>query len=170
VQGTTFKTVESPFVPKQFAERLGKTPEERQYIESVLTKCLNYYTDGARKKGVPLNDVARALNYYIATNYFVYSNGAGPNQSEMDATREKIRANMLQDENFRHMTDRQKQEAYETLIVLAGFVDLGYGTTKKSGDENAATQFREMAKYNLETLLGGSVEKMHFTTEGLVLN
>ncbi len=167
---TVFHTSQPPFVPQQLAARLGKTQQERQYIESVLTKCLTFYTDTAKQKGVPLNDVALALNYYISTNYFVYSLGRGPTPDQMSATRDLIRANMAQDQAFRQMTDKQKQEAYETLIVLAGFVDMGYGTSKNSGDTGAAEQFREMAKHNLETLLGVPIDKIHFTNEGLELN
>lgn len=167
---TAFLASQPPFVPQQLAERLGKTQQERQQIESVLTKCLNFYTDNAIQKGVPLNDVARALNYFISTNYFVYSLGAGPTQAQMNATRDVIRANMAEDDAFRSMSDKQKQEAYETLIVLAGFVDLGYGTAKQSGDAGAAAQFRDMAKYNLETLLGAPIDKIHFTNYGLTLN
>jgi hypothetical protein len=169
-QDTTFRTVRPAFVPQQLAARLGKTPQERRDIEAVLTRCLRFYTDNARQKGVPLNDVARALNYFISTNYYVYSLGAGPTQDQMSATRDVIRVNMAQDSTFRRMSDRQKQEAYETLIVLAGFVDTGYGTAKHSGNESAAALFREMAKHNLETLLGTPVEKIHFTSEGLALN
>ena len=167
---TVFRTVRPAFVPHELAARLGKTPQERRDIEAVLTRCLRHYTDNARQKGIPLNDVARALNYFISTNYYVYSLGSGPTQNQMDATRAVIRANMAQDPAFRRMSDRQKQEAYETLIVLAGFVDLGFGTTKQSGNESAAASFREMAKHNLETLLGVPVEKIHFTSEGLALN
>jgi uncharacterized protein DUF6683 len=169
-QDTTFRTVRPAFVPQQLAARLGKTAQERRDIEAVLTQCLRFYTDNARQKGVPLNDVARALNYFISTNYYVYSLGAGPTQDQMSATRDLIRANMAQDSTFRRMSDRQKQEAYETLIVLAGFVDMGYGTAKHSGNESAAAAFHEMAKHNLETLLGTPVEKIHFTSEGLALN
>lgn len=169
-QDTVFHTVEPSFVPQQLAARLGNTPQERRHIEELLTKCLNFYTDTARQKGVPLNDVARALNYYIATNYFVYTHGAGPTQDQMAATRKVISANMVQDENFRRMSDREKQESYETLIVLAGFVDLGYGSSKQSGNAKLSGQFREMARHNLETLLGTPIEKIHFTNEGLALN
>jgi hypothetical protein len=170
-EDTSFHASQPPFVPQQLAASLGKTAEERQFIESILTKCLNNYTDTAIQKGVPLNDVARALNYFIGTNYFVYTSGVGgPTLDQINASRDRIRANMSQDDNFRRMSDKQKQEAYETLIVLAGFVDLGAGTAKQSGDAKAAAAFREMAKYNLETLLGTSVEKIHFTNDGLVLN
>jgi hypothetical protein len=169
-QDTAFRVSQPPFVPQRLAERLGKTQQEREYIEGVLSKCLNFYTDTAIQKGVPLNDVALALNYYISTNYFVYSLGRGPTPAQMSATRDSIRANMIHDDAFRRMSDKQKQEAYETLIVLAGFVDLGYGTAKQSGDANAATQFREMAKHNLETLLGQPIGKIHFTDDGLTLN
>ncbi len=169
-QDTSFHPVGPAFVPRQLATSLGKTSQERQYIEETLMTCLNHYTDSARQKGVPLHDVARALNYYISTNYFVYSDGKGPTQSQMAATRDKLHANMAQDEAFHRMSDRQKQEAYETLIVLAGFVDLGYGTAKHSGNEGLAAPFREMAKRNLETLLGVAIEKIHFTDQGLALN
>ena len=169
-QDTVFQTSQPPFVPQQLAARLAKTQQDRQYIENVLTKCLTFYTDTAKQKGVPLNDVALALNYFISTNYFVYSVGRGPTPAQMSATRDSIRANMVQDDAFRQMSDRQKQEAYETLIVLAGFVDMGYGTSKKSGDDAAAEQFRQMAKYNLETVLGVPIDKIHFTDNGLELS
>ena len=167
---TVFHTVEPAFVPQQLAARLGKTSGERQYIDEILTKCLNFYTDTAQQKGVPLHDVARAVNYYISTNYYVYSQGKGSTQKQMDATRDMVRANMVQDENFQRMSDRQKQEAYETLIVLAGFVDLGYGTGAKSSNELLTKPFREMAKQNLETLLGVPIEKIHFTDAGLTID
>ncbi|HET6976030.1 MAG TPA: DUF6683 family protein [Pyrinomonadaceae bacterium] len=167
---TIFHTSQPSFVPQQLAARLGKTAQERQHIEGVLTQCLTFYTDTAKQKGVPLNDVALALNYFISTNYYVYSVGRGPTSAQMSATRDMIRANMIQDQAFRQMSDQQKQEAYETLIVLAGFVDMGYGTSKKSGDEGAAEQFREMAKYNLETVLGVPIDKIRFTDDGLELN
>jgi len=165
-QDTIFHSVEPSFVPRQLAARLGTTPQERQYIQGVLTKCLDFYTETARQKGVPLYDVARALNYFIVTNYFVYTQGAGPTRVQMEATRDMIRANMVADETFRGMSDREKQESYETLIVIAGFVDLGYGTAKHSGNENLAAQFHDMAKHNLETLLGVPVARIHFTSEG----
>jgi hypothetical protein len=166
---TVFHQTQPPFVPQKLAARLGKTAQERQYIEGVLTKCLTFYTDTARQKGVPLNDVALALNYFISTNYFVYSHGRGPTAKQMSATRDLIRANIAEDDSFQRMSDQQKQEAYETLIVLAGFVDLGYGTTQGK-DANAAAQFRDMAKYNLETLLGEPIDKIHFTDSGLTIN
>ena len=169
-QGTACHASQAPFVPQQLAERLGKSKRERQHIKGILTKCLNFYRDTAKQKGIPLHDVALALNYFISANYFVYSSGAGPTPEQMSATRDSIRANMVQDDTFRRMSDKQKQEAYETLIVLASFVDLGTGTAEKSGDTNAKAQFREMAKLNLETLLGTPIEKIHFTKNGLALN
>ena len=169
-EDTSFVKSQPPFVPQELAARLGKTQQERQYIEDILTKVLNNYSDTAIQKGVPLNDVARALNYFICTNYLVYTSNAAPSRDQINASRDAIRANMAHDDAFRRMSDKQKQEAYETLIVLAGFVDLGAGTAKQSGDANAAAQFREMAKLNLETVLGVPIEKIHFTNDGLSLN
>lgn len=165
---TTFRTVGPAFVPRKLAGGLGKTPEDRREIEAVLAKCLDHYVGGARQKGVPLNDVARALNYYLATNYVVFSEGKRtPTIAELDASRATIRANMLADPTFQRMSDRQKQESYETLIVLAGFVDLGYGTAKQNGDANAAARFREMAGHNLATVLGVPADSIRFTSKGL---
>jgi hypothetical protein len=104
------------------------------------------------------------------TNYIVYSQEKALTQTEMDATQKMVRGNMAQDETFRRMSDRQKQEAYETLIVLAGFIDMGYGTARQNGNERMAAPFRAMAKQNLETLLGVPVEKIHFTNAGLEIN
>jgi uncharacterized protein DUF6683 len=167
VPTTTFRPAAAAFVPKQLASHLGKTPQERQTIEQTLTSCLSHYTEAARRKGVPLNDVALALGYFIATNYYIYTVGQGPTLPQIHATQKRLRVNMMEDETFRHMTDRQKQEAYETLIVLAGFADMGFGTMKHAGNEAAAEAFRTFARQNLENLLSAPIEKIHFADDGL---
>ena len=166
---TSFTPVQGPFVPQQLARVLGGTSQERQSIQDTLTKCLDFYTESAKQKGVPLNDVSLALNYYLSTNYFVYSRGSGPTTSQMTATRDMIRQNLVQDTNFRQMSDRDKQQSYETLIVLAGFVDLGYGAMKQNSNDGGAEQFRDMARHNLETLLGAPISKIHYTDSGLTV-
>jgi flagellar biosynthesis chaperone FliJ len=170
VATTIFRPVAAAFVPKQLALRLGKTPQERHTVETTLTDCLNHYTEIAQQKGVPLHDVARARSYFIATNYYIYTAGQAPTLPQIHVTEEQLRANMIDDETFRHMTDRQKQEAYETLIVLAGFADMGFGTMKHAGNQPAAEQFRAFARQNLENLLSAPIEKIHFTDEGLKLD
>jgi hypothetical protein len=54
----------------------------------------------------------------------------------------------------------------ETLIVLAGFVDLGYGAGTESNNELLTKPFREKAKQNLETWLAVPIEK--YTSRPLV--
>jgi hypothetical protein len=167
VPTTTFRPAGTAFVPKQLASHLGKTPQERQTIEQTLTACLSNYVENARRKGVPLNDVALALGYFIATNYYIYAVGQGPTPPQIQATQKRLRVNMMEDETFRHMTDRQKQEAYETLIVLAGFADMGFGTLRQAGNAADAEAFRTFARQNLENLLSAPIEKIHFTDDGL---
>jgi hypothetical protein len=164
---TTFRPVAAAFVPKQLASHLGKTPQERQTIEQTLTDCLSHYTEAAQRKGVPLHDVALALGYFIATNYYIYTVGQGPTPPQIHATQERLRVNMMEDETFRHMTDRQRQEAYETLIVLASFADMGFGTLRQAGNAAGAEEFRTFARQNLENLLSAPIEKIHFADDGL---
>jgi len=56
------------------------------------------------------------------------------------------------------------------LIVPAGFVDFGYGTAMKSNNNLLAKPFHEMAKQNLETVLGVPIDKIHFTDAGLAVD
>ena len=161
-EATVFQPVAPAFVPQELAARLGKTSQDQKYIEELLTRCLNFYTDMAREKNVPLNDVARALNYFIATNYFVYTQGAGPTQEQMDATREMIRANMVQDESFQRLSDREKQQSYETLIVIAGFVDLGYGSAKQSGNQKSGCAISRNGKGQFGNCAGRTGRKDSF--------
>jgi hypothetical protein len=163
---TTFRPARFALVPPLFAARLGKTPEERRYIEKTLDSCLDHYVELARRRGGEVHDVARAVSYFILTNYVIYRRGEVPTQPQIDAMRALLLTNMSADDTLRHMTNRQKQEAYETLIVLAGFADLGYGTMRNAGNEAGAEQFRAFAGQNLQTLLGVPPEKLHFTEEG----
>jgi hypothetical protein len=167
---TTFQVVGPPFVPRKLATNLGKTSWDRQEIEATLTRCLAQYAGGTRQRSAAFQDLARALVYFLATNHAVFSEGKRPpTQAQLDASRAAIRASMLADERFREMSDMQKQEAFETLVVLAGFVDLGYGAAKQIGDRAAAARFQEMARQNLEALLGVPAERVRFTSAGLTI-
>jgi hypothetical protein len=70
---------------------------------------------------------------------------------------------------FRKMTDEDKQKMTETLVIMAGIVDAGYLKAIDAEDEQVIKQAHEMAKGNLEKLLGVPIDKIKINLSGLHL-
>jgi hypothetical protein len=65
------------------------------------------------------------------------------------------------------VTDRQKQEMYETLVLFTGFAFAAYQEGKQSGNTESVNVGRQLAGQNLQSLTGISPDKISFTDQGL---
>lgn len=163
---TTFRPVAGTIVPQQMAAQMTKTPQERQELEQIFTNCLNYYKEIANANNVVLNDVARATSFYIEANYMIYAGKQGLTPEQGKGLRESVRAALSKDANFQTMSAREKQKMYETSAIMGAYVVIGHDLAEKKNDRKAATEFQQLAKENLEKLLG-PIDKVSFTDNGV---
>lgn len=164
---TTFRPVVASIVPQQMAAEVGKSESERKEMQAFFAQCLQNYESFRRKQGLPIKDVALAVSYFIATNYNIHRGGAALTEQQSTALRNEIVAALKEDQQFQALSNREKQEMYETMAVMAEFALVGYESGKQKGDEQAVRQFQQLARENLERLLGTSADKLHFTDNGL---
>ena len=54
--------------------------------------------------------------------------------------------------NKTYMTNRQRQEMYEALVMVGVFTHLLYETAQKSGDPETQKVIKNMAKQNLKSI------------------
>lgn len=165
---TTFRPVGGTIFPQQLAAQFAKTPQDRQELEQLFMKCLNLYEDKARSNGGEVHDVARAMTYFVNINYATVK-GVPLSESQFNAMRDEVRTGLLNDDKFQAMSAREKQKMYETMAVMASYVMIGYSDSETKGDAKGLQLFREIAKENLEKLLGVPLSRVRFTDKGLDL-
>jgi uncharacterized protein DUF6683/putative nucleic acid binding protein len=138
-------------------------------VFQLMTALLEDYEKNARAAGKP-NDVALALSFFLATNASLYHDGGQPTDAQMLELRETIAEALLQAGAFNGVTDRKKQEMYETLVLFTGFALAAYEEGKQQGNPASVRVARQLAGQNLQALTGVSPDETSFTDQGLSIN
>lgn len=163
--GTTFRPVAASIAPQKLAAK-ASTPELRQKMQEFFADGLSNYEDLLRKQGLPTKDVVRATSFFIASAYQVAS-GNKLERSQVEAVRDDVRNALLDNEAFQKMSDREKQETYETMAIMGDFVMTGHTIGKQQNSEKIQKAFREMAKDQLERLLDTKINNIKITDNGI---
>ncbi|HEV7475639.1 MAG TPA: DUF6683 family protein [Pyrinomonadaceae bacterium] len=140
-------------------------PGNPQLIK-LMGALLDEYEKNARAAGKP-NDLALALSFFFATNASVYHDAGQPADPQMLELRETIAEALLEGGGFKGVTDRQKQEMYEALVIYTGFALAAYEEGKQSGNAASVKTAQLLAGQNLLAVTAISPDKINFTDQGL---
>lgn len=166
--GTTlFRPVAASIYPHQMAAQVTQNNAERRELETFLMDCLRNYEANMRRQRQPVKDVARAVSYFIGISYNVYSPHSTLTPSQGDALRAEIKETLEQDERFQSLSNRERQEMYETMAVMAEYVAISADVAAQKGNKQLGDMAREMAKSNLESLFGVPASQIRITDNGL---
>ena len=135
-------------------------------ILQLLGALLDEYEKNARAAGKP-NDLALALSFFFATNASVYHDGGQPTDPQLLELRETIAEALVNGNGFSGVSDRQKQEMYESLVLFTGFALAAYQEGKQSGNSESVKIGEQLAGQNLLAATGISPDKISFTNQGL---
>jgi hypothetical protein len=164
---TTFRPVSPPFLPGQLAAETAQTPAERKEQQAFFAQCLTNYESLRRGQGLPVKDVALAVSYLIGVSYNVYHGGDALTAAQGDALRAQVREGLASDPGFRRLSNREKQEMYELTAIVGEFLAVNADAASQKGNRQLAEMAREMAKDNLERLLGVPASQVRITDHGL---
>ena len=135
-------------------------------VLNLLTALLEEYEKNARAAGRP-NDLALALSFFLATNASLYHATAEPTDPQMLELRDVIAEALIEGNAMDGVTDRQKQEMYETLVLITGFALATYEEGKQGGNAETVNVSRQLAGQNLLAITGIPPDKIAFTAQGL---
>ena len=135
-------------------------------VLKLLTTLLEEFDKGARAAGHP-NDLALALSFFFATNASIYHGGGQPPDPPMVELRDTIAEALVEGNALNGVTDRQKQEMYETLVLFTGFTLAVYEEGKQGGNAETIKTSQQLAGQNLLAVIGISPDKINFTDQGL---
>ncbi|HYJ92113.1 MAG TPA: DUF6683 family protein, partial [Pyrinomonadaceae bacterium] len=133
-----FRSTGTQLKTQAIADELGAggTPEAKKQMYNTLSLLLTEYEKAARAKGKP-NDMALALTAALVYNSSIYNGTADPEDSRIMEIRDALAELATEDGTFASMTDRQKQELYETAVISTMLAKAGYEAAKEAGDKNA---------------------------------
>jgi hypothetical protein len=138
-------------------------------VFNIMSTILTEYEKGARAAGHP-NDLALALSFFFATNASIYHNAGEPADPAMMELRDAITEALVEGKTLNGVTDRQKQEMYETLVIFTGFALATYQEGKQGGSAETIKVSRQLAGQNLLAVTGISPDKISFSAQGLSID
>lgn len=164
---TNFTPSKQPLSVESFAQSLGGTPEEVQSLSAVLNQGLSAFEQEAQRLE-RANNVAMAFAYLVGVCYMVYHNEE-PAETALLNLQANADAALGSSEEFKGLSDQQRQELYETLVLTATVPFMGYLQASDTQDQTLLQTYRDLAASTLESTLGMHPDKLLFTKAGLEL-
>ena len=140
-----------------------------EQVFTIMSAILTEYEKGASAAGHP-NDLALALSFFFATNASIYHDADQPGDAAMIELRDAIAETLVEGKALNGVTDRQKQEMYETLVIFTGFALATNQEGKQGGNAETVKVSRQLAGQNLLAITGISPDKIAFTAQGLSID
>jgi len=156
---TRFLSTGTQLTTRELANASGNTPEEKEQMFKLMSTALALYETEARRLGRP-NDFALALAVALAVNSNVYNGRPEPEEARLLELGDAIGELMAEDNVFGGITDKQKQEMYESMVIFTMLVQAGSNEAKQKGDATEVATYRELAGKVLQNISGMSPEKI----------
>ena len=150
-----FKSTGTRLMTQSFADGLGdKYKKDKAVMKEMLTAILDRYDTEAAAKGYS-NDLALALASYIALNRRAYHGAREKSILPFEQNiglRDTIAEYAAQNGAFNKMTDRQRQEMYEALVMVGVLTHGLYEAAQEKKDTETLKEIKQMAKGNLKSI------------------
>ncbi|AKJ06870.1 Hypothetical protein AA314_08496 [Archangium gephyra] len=161
---SSFRKVTDPVMPKRLAEGVKSLgPEEREGLEGSLLQLYKGYEQMLDQQDQPLlkNNLAGAFNYFFMSSFYALRNGQELTGVQQQSMLNQINTAIGMGLKDRRMSDREKQELYES-VVLSGNIILGlYNEGRDKGRADLTKESRELAKELLDEMMGIRIDKVH---------
>jgi hypothetical protein len=139
-----FRPVANSGVAKQLADALGADPQQRAELLQIFQEIKTSY-EGEARKGGKANNIAAALTFFIAAGSMAYHQTDQPAENVTNALVEILEQEMSASPDFKSMTDIEKQQMHDWLVVTGGFVLVGYLDAVKTKDAKELADYKELA-------------------------
>lgn len=170
---TTFKPVAPMALPQAFYRMAPQaTAEQRKTIQNVCQKLLAAVRadlSSGPKQALPVNNVALSMTYALSRLYPVATVKIGEELTSGPLTSARIKAIRTQftlalasNADFRKMSDREKQESAEMMLVLPTMAALLYNDAREKGDTAGMKDAQELARETFGRVFGYDAEKVSF--------
>jgi hypothetical protein len=138
-----FKSTGTRLTIQEYLDAVQVTPKEKTELKELILKIFKDWEAAATQKGLA-NDWALAYVSYVGINTHVYNGRTEkpiiPFEQNV-GLRDVVAEQATSDGLFKNVTDKEKQELYELLVMLAG---LTYHYYEKAVKENNTTEIESI--------------------------
>ena len=147
-----FKPERGSKVAKTLAEGLGGSPEEKKLVAELVGTTKQAF-EGQPEMTAWRNNVAGALAFFFISNVVVANDAPEPSDASAEVIFQAFNQSLDGTPEFASMSNKDKQQLYETLLGFTGLPLAIYTEAKERGDAEQLAQARALAKGLLETVL-----------------
>jgi hypothetical protein len=152
---------------QRFASSLSQDPAQVKEMTEAFTQGLKAFEAEAKRLGRP-NSVAMAFAYLVGVCVMVDSDHEAP-EAALLTLQAKVDAAFGESADFKKLSDKERQQLYETMVLMATLPLAGYAVAKETHDDALLQTYRGVAATALEVTLGVRPEKLTFTADSLEL-
>jgi hypothetical protein len=145
---------------------LGGSTEQRVQTRQLLNQVLDTYDKESAALGYK-NDLPLSFASFIMMSAAAYRGTDVPGDEKLIELRSVIADSAIESGVFKSMTDMQKQEMSEILVVFGTLAFSGYSQSKQTGDLASMNSFRQLGGQNLKTVLGLDPEAVKVDANGI---
>jgi hypothetical protein len=165
---TLFVPSADAIAPQKLAIQYGGTAKARLELTQLAHELLQAYKSSLKRTGVPENELAHVLAYSLRIGYLIHSDGRGElTKEQSDGLVQIVRAFIVDHPPFKTMSDRDKQESYETLAILGTYAITSYEAAKRRNDTGLMANLHVMARNHIVGILG-PMETIVLTKDGFM--
>jgi hypothetical protein len=164
---TTFRPSGKRLMVQRFAASLSQDPAEVKEMTEAFTQGLKAFEAEAKRLGRP-NSVAMAFAYLVGVCVMVDSDHEAP-EAALLTLQAKVDAAFGESAEFKKLSDKERQQLYETMVLMATLPLAGYAVAKETHDDALLQTYRGVAATALEVTLGVRPDRLHFTADSLEL-
>lgn len=147
-------------------DTIGSTPDEKAFLKQVFTATKTSFEAEVAKTGRQ-NNLAAALAFFIAASVTVYHDDPEPSDAATDSLWDGMNAVVNESPEYAALTDRDKQQMYDTLIAFSGLVMVGHMAGKEANDPEARALYRQLAGVMIEMVLKTKPDRVRFVNNAL---
>lgn len=165
----TFSSSGALMIPKDFAREIGKTAQEKREAEAKITTHLTFFNGFLKHRGYKANDVARTSSMIFVECLSHYLN-KDLTQGQKNGVYAAFRDLYETDEYFQSLSNKEKQENYETQALLWSFVADAAVAVQEKGDGDSKRRLKTTAENIFKQFIGIPITDVRLTADGFEID
>lgn len=151
------------------AETLGSSAQEKAILKVLFATIKTAFENEVAAKGRK-NNLAAAFTFFIGSTAMVYHNDPEPSDAALDKLWDGLDTVFDETPEFAKLSDREKQEMYDTIIAFSGLVLATYMEGKNNKNAETIQTARSLAGVLIQLVLKTDPNKLRFGKDGLVVS
>lgn len=151
------------------AESLGTTAEEKALLRQLFSVTKTAFEKEVAAKGRK-NNLAAAFTFFIGSAAMVYHDDPEPSDAALDKLWDNLDATFNETPEYSQLTNREKQEMYDTIVAFSGLILATYAEGKNTGNVETQQTAKLLAGTMIQLVLKTDPNKLRFGKDGLVVN